>query len=181
MANRLSWQLHYLHVRRWPDQTCPDRDCCACLMRVCWQPRLATTSATSCAGRQGGRCAVHSGPRGNQHDHLSRIRAAGRVPSAAHHRRGVKATAVLSLAWRAPTCYSAVLAALYVHPWAHSAALQCRIAISDSSRLICSCCAGQKPVLKSKQGAFQIVNSVEMFKPLSKFTKQARLPRPRRM
>lgn len=33
---------------------------------------------------------------------------------------------------------------------------------------------GQKPVLKSKQGAFQIVNSVEMFKPLSKFTKQAR-------
>ncbi|KAK9840915.1 hypothetical protein WJX81_000140 [Elliptochloris bilobata] len=31
---------------------------------------------------------------------------------------------------------------------------------------------GQKPVLKSKQGAFQIVNSVEMFKPLSKFTKQ---------
>jgi len=36
--------------------------------------------------------------------------------------------------------------------------------------------AGQKPVLKSKQGAFQIVNSVEMFKPLSKFTKQARRP-----
>lgn len=29
-------------------------------------------------------------------------------------------------------------------------------------------------MLKSKQGAFQIVNSVEMFKPLSKFTKQAR-------
>ncbi len=29
-------------------------------------------------------------------------------------------------------------------------------------------------MLKSKQGAFQIINSVEMFKPISKFTKQAR-------
>jgi hypothetical protein len=47
-------------------------------------------------------------------------------------------------------------------------------------QLVLTCCgaaaAGQKPVLKSKQGAFQIVNSVEMFKPLSKFTKQARAP-----
>ena len=40
--------------------------------------------------------------------------------------------------------------------------------------MCCGVATGQKPVLKSKQGAFQIVNSVEMFKPLSKFTKQAR-------
>jgi glyoxylate carboligase len=31
---------------------------------------------------------------------------------------------------------------------------------------------GQKPILKSKQGAFQIVNIVEMFRPITKFTKQ---------
>ena len=46
----------------------------------------------------------------------------------------------------------------------------------SSMQTCASCGAGQKPVLKSKQGAFQIINSVEMFKPISKFTKQARGP-----
>ncbi|MCH9001345.1 MAG: hypothetical protein IIC02_02125 [Planctomycetes bacterium] len=31
---------------------------------------------------------------------------------------------------------------------------------------------GQKPIMKSKQGSFQIVNIVEMMRPLTKFTKQ---------
>ncbi len=31
---------------------------------------------------------------------------------------------------------------------------------------------GQKPILKSKQGAFQIVNIVEMMQPITKYTKQ---------
>ena len=31
---------------------------------------------------------------------------------------------------------------------------------------------GQKPIKKSKQGQFQIINTVEMFRPLTKFTKQ---------
>jgi len=31
---------------------------------------------------------------------------------------------------------------------------------------------GQKPIMKSKQGKFQIVDIVEMMKPLTKFTKQ---------
>ena len=32
--------------------------------------------------------------------------------------------------------------------------------------------SGQKPILKSKQGAFQIVNIVDLFKPITKYTKQ---------
>ena len=32
--------------------------------------------------------------------------------------------------------------------------------------------SGQKPILKSKQGRFQIINVIEMMKPLTKFTKQ---------
>ncbi len=31
---------------------------------------------------------------------------------------------------------------------------------------------GQKPIRKSKQGHFQIVNVVEMMEPITKFTKQ---------
>ena len=31
---------------------------------------------------------------------------------------------------------------------------------------------GQKPVLKSKQGAFQIIDTVGLFNPLTKFNKQ---------
>ena len=33
---------------------------------------------------------------------------------------------------------------------------------------------GQKPVLKSKQGAFQIIDTVGLFAPLTKFNKQVR-------
>lgn len=31
---------------------------------------------------------------------------------------------------------------------------------------------GQKPVLKSKQGAFQIIDTTSVFRPLCKYTKQ---------
>ena len=34
---------------------------------------------------------------------------------------------------------------------------------------------GQKPIMKSKQGAFQIVDIVEMMRPITKFTKQVLL------
>ena len=33
---------------------------------------------------------------------------------------------------------------------------------------------GQKPVLKSKQGTFQIIDTVGLFAPLTKFNKQVR-------
>jgi acetolactate synthase-1/2/3 large subunit len=35
---------------------------------------------------------------------------------------------------------------------------------------------GQKPILKSKQGAFQIVDIVKLFHNVTKFCKQARRP-----
>ena len=34
------------------------------------------------------------------------------------------------------------------------------------------CITGQKPILKSKQGAFQIVDVVSMLRPITKFAKQ---------
>jgi hypothetical protein len=34
------------------------------------------------------------------------------------------------------------------------------------------CSTGQKPVLKSKQGAFQIIETTSVFRPLCKYTKQ---------
>ena len=77
---------------------------------------------------------------------------------------------------RAQACINAVLQALHVH-CGHTQLPRTAVYLSVLSRRMRDCCAGQKPVLKSKQGAFQIVNSVEMFKPLSKFTKQARRAR----
>ena len=37
------------------------------------------------------------------------------------------------------------------------------------------CITGQKPILKSKQGAFQIVDVVSMLRPITKFAKQVHL------
>lgn len=37
---------------------------------------------------------------------------------------------------------------------------------------------GQKPILKSKQGAFQIVDVVSMLRPITKFAKQVSQPSP---
>ena len=70
-----------------------------------------------------------------------------------------------------PHCSAASLACALWHPPLRRTAASRSVASLERMR---GGCAGQKPVLKSKQGAFQIVNSVEMFKPLSKFTKQAR-------
>ena len=77
---------------------------------------------------------------------------------------------------RAQACFTAVLQALHV-PLRTPLRRNTELLSGTSLRRMRGCCAGQKPVLKSKQGAFQIVNSVEMFKPLSKFTKQARRAR----
>jgi hypothetical protein len=41
-----------------------------------------------------------------------------------------------------------------------------------SSGLIYLNSTGQKPVLKSKQGAFQIIETTSVFRPLCKYTKQ---------